>query len=181
MVYNSIAISGLPCSGKSTLLRMLESELRWEAVSVGDYLRDKHRTERPDISFEQYYRGFPPEELMELNNKLKDRGSRGQVIVDTRYVHIFPGNTLTFVTAPLGVGVTRAPRYKYPGQNLEEIRNILLQRELDELNIGRKLWRPEYDFRDRTHYHIVLDSSQMSPEEEVSTVLRSLRQSGFIY
>jgi len=171
MLYDSVAFSGLPGSGKTTLTRILSDRIGWSKVSAGDYLRERHRKEMPEVSFEEFYRGIPLEDLDRLNEWFVERAKQGRVIADTRHVHIIGANTLKiFVTASLGIRAARADLKKYLGKTREEIPEILRQRELDEVRKAQERW-PAYNYRDPRHYQAIIDTERMTPEEEADCVM----------
>ena len=177
--YHSIALAGSPKAGKSTLLQLLKQALPdWEVRSVGDYLRQRHRKERSDITFEEYYKNVVKlEDLVIVNSELAERVEKGKIIADTRYVKPFGERVLKlFLTAPLDVRAKRS-LHAYQGKTLEEVKEILAQREMDEMEKGRLLWGKDHVYTDLKHYHPhgIIDSSKLTPEQERDLILRFVK------
>ena len=175
MKYNSIVISGVPGCGKTVLARLLSSKLNWEICPLGTIWRNRHKDQRPDISFEEYWRQTTLEENAKVNEEVKASVEQGQRIAELRYVHIYGLKTLKiFITSPID---TRVPRVmnRYPGKMPLEVKDIITAREADEVGMGKKLFGEGYDHRDPKHYDLVLDSSKMSIEQEVNLALQALQ------
>ncbi len=172
MKHNSIAISGLPGSGKSSLAELLSVNLNWKIRTVGGIWRERHKQECPDIPFETYWKNTSAEENKAVNDALKYLVDQGRIIADARYVHMFGPKTFkVFVTAPLQVRAQRAVEIgKYYGKTLNEIEKILLDREQDELQMGKTIWGKRYDYRRLSSYNLVLNNGSMTPKEEFEVV-----------
>ena len=177
MDYNAIILSGLPGSGKTTLIESLMKLYSWPKYSIGEMYREKWREKHPDgkVSFEEYWRGVSKEENAEVNRAAKEIFVKGNVIGDTRYsiyCKEHKNNLLVFVTAGLQTRAERALKDndKYKGKSVDDVRRILVQREYDEMSVGNDLFR--YDYRDSSNYHITLNSGMLSVEDEVYLITR---------
>ncbi len=178
MVFTSIVISGLPGSGKSTLATRLSKTYGWPIHSIGQLFREKWKTLHPngEIPFEAYWRSTTPEENIRVNQELRALIAKGHIIGDSRYSVYCKdlSSLLLFVTAPIEIRATRALHSeKYAGRSREEIKNILEQREQDELETGQQLF--EIDYRNPVHYHLVLNSGMLTVEQEVGLVKKLMQ------
>ena len=173
MPYTSIAISGLPGSGKSNLAKKLSEELGWTFYSIGDLWRERHKKANPAVPFEVYWRSTSLEDNLQVNDDLLKIVEKGNIVADTRYVHIFGAGTCKiFINVPLEVRARRANNTgKYAGTSLDGIKTILLNREKDEVKMGKTLWSPDHDYRDERHYDVILNGSDFSVKEECANVL----------
>lgn len=173
--FTSIAISGLPASGKSVLAKKLAEIFDMPVYSVGQFWREKYKQLYPnrEIPFEQYWRKTTFEENQEADRNSEEVLKKGKVIGDLRYP-VYCRNLpvlLVFVTADLETRARRAVATgKYNGQPVEEIQKILFQREADEVRTGKQLYGDAYDYRNPDNYHLVLNSGLMTVEEEVAVV-----------
>ncbi|MCL5419364.1 MAG: hypothetical protein M1354_00600 [Candidatus Marsarchaeota archaeon] len=78
--------------------------------------------------------------------------------------------------ASLEVRAGRAKqRPEYSQMPLDEILHLLARREDDEVKAGRELFK--IDYRDASHYHLVLDTDKMTVHEEFAAVKAVLRSS----
>ena len=174
-----IVISGDPGSGKSTLVYMLSEEYGKEVYAVGLYWRNMYKKEHPDgsITFEEYWGTRSDRDQLEANRSLRHYAQDLGYIVDTRYASIFDKERclIIYLRAPLEVRAERlARRPEYSGKALEEIEAILRKRQDDEVAIGKRLFG--VDYRDRNLYHLILDTSLLTPEEELSAVKSEMRK-----
>jgi len=175
MKFDSIIISGPPVSGKSTLAKALSTHYAWKTHSVGSLFKERWRKLYPnqEISFEEYWKNTSLEE-----NKLMDQETRKlfesqNLIGDFRYsIHCKDLNVLlVLATADLDIRAERASKSgKYKEKTAEEIRNILIEREQDELNTGKKLYGPDYDLRDPKNYHIALDLGKLDTDHALQII-----------
>lgn len=69
MKFTSIVISGLPRSGKTTLVERLANMYGWQSYSIGQSFRDAWKQAYPDgrVSFEEYWRSLSIEKQREVN------------------------------------------------------------------------------------------------------------------
>ena len=176
MAYPNILISGLPKSGKSTLIKELQKIYQVPVMGIGDILRARWKEQFPngELPFETYWPNLPFESQVKINQDLKERIAQGEIIGDTRYPIIVENEKSfkLFVTASLETRVERV--YNNPENTLSKsgIRKILLAREQDELKLGKQLTHDQdYDYRDPKHCHLYLRTDRLTVEEEVGLVL----------
>lgn len=174
-----IVVSGDPGSGKTTFVELLAAEYGKEVYSVGKYWRERYKKEHPsgDITFEEYWRSRPDREQHEANINLSHYAQDLGYIVDTRYTSIFDNEKclIIYLHAPLEVRAKRvANRPEYLGKTIDEIEAILMARQEDEVAIGKRLFG--VDYRDRNLYNLILDSSLLTPEEELVAAKAKMRK-----
>lgn len=175
MDYKSIILSGLPGSGKTTLAKQLSEIYSWPIHSIGQLWRDEWKRHHPDgeVSFADYWRGTTLEDNLNMNKKARKIFERGNVIGDTRYslyCKDLPA-LLVLVTADLDVRSERALNTgRYEGKTVKEVKNVLAEREKDELKVGQDLYGVDYDYRDPEHYHLTINSGMLSVDEEVQII-----------
>ncbi len=110
-MYNSIIISGLPGSGKSSLVRCLAQHYGWSVHPIREMFRERW-VALPDNDkppFPTWWSLLPREEQLRVNDELAQIVARGQIIADTRYAKYVarPDSLAIFVTAPLNVRARR--------------------------------------------------------------------------
>jgi cytidylate kinase len=174
-----IVVSGDPGSGKTTFVELLSAEYGKEVYSVGKYWREKYEKEHPsgDITFDEYWRSRPYRDQLEANTSLRHYAQDLGYIVDTRYASIFDKDRclIIYLRAPLEVRAVRlATRAEYSGRTIKEIEAILAARQEDEVAIGKKLFG--IDYRDRNFYDLILDSSLLTPDEELAAAKARMRK-----
>jgi len=165
-------LSGLPVSGKSTLTRTLSEVYGWPIHSIGDLWRARHKVLYPNgkVSFEEYWRGTSIEDNRKINEQARKIYAAGKIVGDTRY-SIYCKDLpvlLVFITADLEVRAKRGIDTKYRGKSIEDVKQILIEREECEVKMGKELF--DFDYRDIRHYHLALNSGVFSVEEEVEII-----------
>ncbi|MCH7567798.1 MAG: AAA family ATPase [Nanoarchaeota archaeon] len=178
MKYNSIVISGSPGVGKGALGKAIAKKYEWNFYSIGDIWRERWKKLYPstDIYFEDYWKNANLEEQRVVNDEARKIMSEGKVVGDFRYVICCKGlpTLFIFLKSDLNIRARRALELKkYPDKSLEKIKQLLTDREKDEINWGKKLFGEDYDYREPKYYHLILDSGKLTLEEEL-TIITSL-------
>ncbi len=176
MKYNGILFSGLPGSGKSTAVRELAPLLGWHTFSIGDLWREQWKKLCPnqETSFEEYYCTTTLEENRAMDAKAREILSQGNVVSDMRHGIIAEGLPIlrVFISANLNIRTERASQTnKYKGKTVEEIHDLLAEREQTEVMTAKTLYGEEYDFRDASGYHLTLNSGLLTVGEKVNSVI----------
>jgi cytidylate kinase len=173
MNYKSIVFSGLPGAGKSTLVEKLSDVYGWPVCSVGNQWRARWKQKYPSnkVPFEEYWRTTSTKDLEQINMDFAEAIIKGNMIGDSRYA-IYLRNLpvlLVFLSADLETRASRAfGLEKYKDKPIEEIKQILQQREVDEIAAGRRLY--SYDYRDSCYYHVSINTGMLSQEEEIAII-----------
>ena len=183
--YGSLVVSGLPCSGKSALVRRLHEETNWPIHSIGDLFRGKLKKLQESgeadksLTIKDWWPTVPDEEQIKVNKDLLELASKGKIIADTRYAFYLKGSAsnplFVFLTANLGVRAKRVmiSKLEYQGKPLEKIMADLNKREIDEVEMGLRLFGRDYRFP--SDYDLILDSERLSIEQEASKVIGYLK------
>ena len=170
MKYQGIVLSGKPCAGKSTLCEMLSKEFKLKVYSLGQIWRDRWRAEHPngEISFEEYWRKTSDEENRKVNDDAREIMKCENLIVDSRYTAFYCKDLpylRVFLDADLDIRVGRiSKRDSLDINKAVKLKETLLGREVDELKMGMKLFNEDY--RKIRHYHLFLNTSYLTPEQE---------------
>jgi len=173
MKYQSIVFSGLPGAGKSTLVKKLSEIYGWPILAVGDLWRAKWEKIYPDhkVSFEEYWRTTSSRENLQVNVDFRQETLEKNIIGDSRYTTYLRELPilLVFLCADLDARALRAQGLeKYRGKSVEEIKQILHQREIDETAASKRLFN--YDYRDACYYHLALNTTMLSQDEEIAII-----------
>ncbi len=187
MKYNGIVISGLPCSGKSTVGKRLAEKYNWQFYSVGNVWDEKFKEWMEkysegrissEILFGQYWKERSEEENKEVDRKTRSLLEQGQIVVDSRYACMYcPDLPLLRVYIDADPWI-RAQRCiddgRYPGMSAREIKEEILKREAKEIEVGIHLFG--YDYTDESLYHISLDSGKRTIEEQIASIDFHMRE-----
>jgi cytidylate kinase len=171
-----VVISGLPGSGKSTLSKELANVLGWKRHSVGGYWRAKFKEEHPngDVTFEEFWKGTSLEDNARADRELKGIAAEGNVVIDCRFTHKMDpyASLLVFLEATADVRAERLRKLgTYGDKTANEIKDILKARQEDELNMAKRLYGEDYDFRMPINYHVCINTGTLSVEQEIDIVL----------
>lgn len=181
MNYQSIAIAGLPGSGKTTLGEELSKATGWDYFPIGPLFRERHEGMRQNGEtikpFEEWWANDVTDaDITAINKEARERLAYGEKILDSRYAVENARNIkqalLVFVKAPLIVRAQRAfdsGKYKERGIiTLDSAIEFLDKREQDEVRRGQEIFR--YDYRDEKLYDLKLDTSMLALAEEVELI-----------
>lgn len=173
--YTSMFISGPPVAGKSTLAKRLGEYYGLEVFSIGKFFRQewKKRYPKGEVSFEEYWAKTTVEENKKGDKEAREIVKRGGVICEGRFGLAYEGLPVCFIflTADIDTRAKRALKTEhYRSKSLEEIKDILTKREVEELAKGKALYGRQYDWRDPSNYHLVLNSGKLSVGEEAAII-----------
>ncbi len=177
MRFNGILLSGLPGSGKSTAARELQPLLGWPIIYVGGLWREQWKQKCPncELGFEDWMETVTQEEHAAMDAHARDVLARGNVIGDMWHEKIAEGLPIlrVFISAPIEIRAQRGTQTgRFEGKSIDEIKQLLLQREEMQVQNAKKLYGPDYDYRDPSLYHIVLNSGILTVEEKINALLQ---------
>ncbi len=169
-----ITVSGPPGSGKTTVASMLASRLGYPLIVGGRIFR--HMAQEHGMTLEEFsrYAEAHHEVDRELDERLAEElRKRRDVVLDSRlggwiaHLHGIPAFKV-FLTAPLEIRAMRL--MGRDGGTLDEVIERVKYREESE----RKRYMEIYgiDFGDTSIYDLVLDTSDMRPEEVAEEIAR---------
>lgn len=169
----SIVISGLPVSGKSTLIRALEKEMAMPSYSVGDVLKAEWKKAYPNKipTFLNYMESMPLNFHRELDENLKVMFEAGGVIGDSRFISYLDDKKCIkiFVTADIDTRALWAgSRNDYKGMSSTSIKKLLREREDYEFKKGMELFN--VDYRNPVLYHAVINSALLSLSDRIHVI-----------
>jgi predicted cytidylate kinase len=172
-MYSKITISGKICTGKSSVFRALEEKLKWPTFSSGAYFREyskKHNLvlnnaeEQTDILTKKVD-GMVKEMLKKPGNLLLDAWLGGILAGETNDV------LKVLLTAKDDVRFKRFSQREHV--SLEEAKKEVLLRDSSWFEKVEKI-HDRSDFFDEKNYTLVIDTSNVSIEYVVSTILKRL-------
>ena len=166
-----ITITGKPCSGKSTIAKVLVEKYGFKRIGVGDMF--KAEAEKRGMSAEEFnaycikdpaYDFFIDNETARLGKELEGQ----KIIFDSRLAwHFVPKSFKVFVDLNEDEMAKRLANSDRTGKekitDVEEARCSLIHR----FNLENERYKQIYGFDnlDMSNYDFVLDSSDHTPEE----------------
>jgi len=175
-----IAISGPPGSGKSTVCRKLSEILGIEFISSGEIFREMARQHNLTLEeFGELAMRDSRYDIMLDEQMLKIARERAHIILEGRLVaHLLAREGISafkvFLDAKLGERVRRVAERE--GINVEEAQYAIQKREECEIQRYKKHY--DIDIRDTTVYDLIVDTTDIPPEEVVNIILARIEENG---
>ena len=173
-LFEAIVVTGTPFSGKTTLAKLLAEHFNWRYFSVGHMWRDLWKKNYPkgDMSFENFWLQTTDDDNREMDKAAGELLKEGHVVGDLRYgfIHRDPQTLIVFAKCDIDVRVKRALEINaYPGKDFAQIKEILEQRERDEVDRCQALYNGDY--RDSKNYDLLFDTTDAAPDEALEKIL----------
>jgi len=167
----NITITGKPCSGKSTIAKLLVEKHGFRRIGVGDIFKEE--ANRRGMSSEEFnafcmndpsFDFFIDEQTAKLGKELKGQ----KIIFDSRLAwHFVPQSFKVFVDLNEDEMVSRLVESDREGkekyETFEDARKTLVNRRRLEVERYKQLYKVDID--DKSNYDFVIDSSHRLPEE----------------
>jgi predicted cytidylate kinase len=175
MTINKITISGKICTGKSTLLRSLQNELKWPVFMTGKLFREYVNKNRLNL---EHVEEQSEELTKKIDYKVKDLLKLpGNLIVDGWMSGImadsFPDVLKVLLICDNNVRYQRfADREKI---SLEESKKRVEERQNNWLIKLKKIYKRD-DFLDPKKYDLIIDTSNISFDEVLKKVLQKIKE-----
>ncbi|MEK6867420.1 MAG: (d)CMP kinase, partial [Nanoarchaeota archaeon] len=170
-----ITISGEAGSGKSTVADIIANKLKLKRHSTGDYMRTMAAARGVTIIELNKIGETDPSIDKELDNWQKnlEKKKAESFVLDSRLgFHFIPSSIKIFLEANLNV---RAERI-YDDQRLVE-ENTTLKKTIENIKKRQHLERERYkekygiDYLDFSKYDLVLDTTNMSPQQVAEKII----------
>lgn len=179
MAYRNIAISGRIAVGSTSLAQALSQELNWPLRDGGQIFRQVMAEKGFNLETDVHQAvGDRADEFdREVDDKTVGLLSRPQGIIVTSKLAGFLSRDIkhtlhVLITCPLD---TRIKRYSQDrGYQLEEAQNLIQLRQDQDQEKWSHLYSP-CDFFDSEYFDLVLDSGELSVEEETKAVRAKLQ------
>lgn len=171
-----LTVGGPPGSGTSTVCRMLEVELGLEYIYAGQVFRDK--ANEMGLSLSEFSRlcEEEPEYDKGLDKEMVSRARKGRAILEGRMIGPLckKENIPSFKIYIFADKEVRANRVgERDGGEIQEVLRTMEDREESEAQ--RYLQYYDIDPREQHWYDLVIDSSFITPEEEIEIILKAMR------
>ncbi len=175
-----ITISGLPGSGKSTVGRLLAKKLGYRFYSIGDI--------RGKIAMEM---GITIDELNEIGKRefwtdervdkyIKHLGeTQDNFVIDSWLAFNFILQSFkVFLEVDPRKGAERIFKDQRPDEtkldSVEQVIKMLKKRVADTEGRYRKYY--DLDFKDKKHYDLVIDTTNLKPDEIVDKIVEAVKR-----
>lgn len=171
-----ITITGDHASGQGTLSNKLQEKLGYEIYRNGQYVRKLAADKGMTITEFQVYLNEHPDLDRQVENSAKEYAStRDNLIIDAKLGwYVVPESFKVYLKVDIDIAVKRAyedqaRKSTEPYKNIEEAKQKILYRHEEET----KRWIEEYGANrdDMSNYDLVLDTTNLSPEEVCNIVL----------
>ena len=172
-----ISISGRPCSGKSTIAKMIEKNHGFKRIGIGDLFKEEAK--KRGMSSEEFNAlcmsdpsyDFYIDKQSEILGKRYD-GKK--YIFDSRLAwHFVPNSFKVFVTLDDETMIDRLINSDREGKekysSKKDAKKALKNRQALETKRYKKLYN--VDLYDMKNYDFVIDSSNNTPEELVEIIM----------
>lgn len=169
-MYNKITISGLICTGKTSLFWGLQEKLIWPTFSASQFFRDYSRTHNFSLEKAEEQSEYLTKKIdFRVANMLK---SNGNLIVEGWMAGIMadknPDTLRILLTCKDEVRIKRfAVREKY---TYKEAAYHIQQREKNLFKVLEKIYK-RLDFVDPKNYNFIIDTTSISVDTLVTQVL----------
>ncbi len=175
-----ITISGKPGSGKSTVGRLLAKKLGYRFFSAGD-LRGRIAMER-GLTIDQLNEIGKTEKWTdeECDKLLEKMGkTENDLVFDSRLAwHFVPNSFKIF----LDVDLKEAAKRIFSSIRSDEARHNSVDEMLDaitkRMNSDDERYKKWYglSYLDLTHYDLVIDTTQLTPDKTVTKIMQELKK-----
>ncbi len=172
-MYQKITISGLICTGKSTLFASLQKELSWPAFSASQYFRHYSKVHKLSLEKAEEQR----EEITKrVDLHMKDLLLKtGNVLLEGWMAGIMadalPGVLRVFLVCQDAVRIKRFSERNRVSE--PAARQLVHEREQNLLHVLGQIYGRS-DFVDRKKYNCVVDTTHATSEEVHAMVLAHL-------
>jgi predicted cytidylate kinase len=172
IMINKITLSGFAGTGKSTVGKIIEKELGFKFISVGNYTRDFAEKEFGlNINeFQEKCKNEPELDKL-IDEKFKaECNSKSKLVIDYRLGFKFIENSFNvFLKVSDEEAALRIKRANRTGENIShasinERNSKMKMRFIDNYNV---------DFTNETNYHICIDTDNLSPEQVSELIIKA--------
>lgn len=175
MDFKNIAVSGRIGAGTSTLAKQLSQTLGWPLRDASQVFRDISMQRGSDLE------KSPQQYSDEIDKQVDDKTlavlkENPQVVVTSKLAGFLSRNLKhalrVLITCPQEERIRRYAKSR--GHPVDEAKQLLILREKLDQEKWQQLYG-KYDFFSPEYFQLVLDSSRLSPQDEIKQILAHLR------
>jgi cytidylate kinase len=175
-----ITISGTPGSGKTSVAKILAKQLGLVHYSIGD-LRGKMALER-EINIDELNKlgeqeDFTDKEADKYQQKLGKK--EDNFVIDGRLsYHFIPSSVKIFLDVNLDTGCRRIMKDKRADEKSFETVEKTKQHIKNRIKSDDYRYKKYYniDYKDKTQYDLIIDTSEMIVEEVANAIIKYLKR-----
>ena len=181
-----ITLAGAPASGKGTVGKILAQRLGFKSYSTGQMRRDEASSK--NMTLEEFNDWSLKNKMGDkfFDDKQKELGEKqDNFVIDGRLAWYFiPHSIKVFLDVDIDEGARRRfAEINKPGRaeqhltSLEDVKKVLIDRTKHDLERYGDLYGiKEYD---KKKFDIVIDTTQLSPQQVADAILDSIRKMGY--
>ncbi len=180
-----LTITGAPCSGKSTVARMLELKYGFDRMSTGKIVRDMAKERGIDIVEMQEVLNADPTIDQKIEERQKQIGierADDKLIMEARLAwYAVPHSFKVYVTIPED---EMAKRFLADGERagdndkvvstIEEASEILAYRKNQEIERYKKIYN--VDLSDMSNFDLVVENYNKTPEQTADEIYEAYKK-----
>jgi len=172
-----ITISGIAGSGKSTVAKLLAKKLNYNHYSIGDFMREIAK-ER-NISLLELSKQAEEDKTIdkELDKKQIELGkTEDNFVIDSRLgFHFIKDSKKIFLDVNLNEAAKRILKEKRQHEQYKDIQESI-EKIKKRIKSEDKRYRGYYNlhYHDRKNYDLVIDTTELKPEEIVDEILKTI-------
>jgi CMP/dCMP kinase len=180
-----ITISGYPGSGKSTVAKLLESQLKMKRYSMGDLRREIAQEHNMTIEEWNTHGETSDETDIPVDNKQRDLGkNEDDFIIDGRLSwHFIPNSLKVFLDVAPREGARRILEHSKEGmrpsegahESIDEVIKYCADRTASDNKRYQKYYGLKWD--NPENFDISIDTSDLTPEQVVEQIIKRVKGS----
>ncbi|MBI4140141.1 cytidylate kinase family protein [Candidatus Woesearchaeota archaeon] len=192
MLFEIYTISGTPGSGKSTVAKILEQKTNYHRIHAGGIFRKElypNLEYNPkSLPFEEWYSTLPSDFLdREVDSRMASvaREKSGLILEGRMVFNVVPKDKKAlhiYLKCDPKIAAMRIFHQSSSGKGREEESKYVDEKEVfEKIEIRTKAEQERYkkiygvDVQDMKHYNIVIDTTNISPEDVVEIILLKSR------
>jgi len=174
-----ITISGIAGSGKSTVAKLLAKKLNYKHYSVGDFMREIAK--QRNLTLLELSKQAETDKSIdkELDEKQIELGKKeDNFVIDARLgFHFIKSSIKVFLEVDLNEAANRILKEKRQHEQYKDVIDSI-NKIKTRINSEDKRYRGYYniDYHDKTNYDIVIDTTNIKPDEIVNKILKIINQ-----
>jgi len=171
-----ITISGLPGSGKTTVGRLLAEQLGCNFYSVGDFRGEM--AQKSGLNIDELNRlgqkEFWTDQQADQWQKKIGQSEKEAVVDGWLSFHFIPNSLKIFIEVNPTIAAHRIFINQRPDEEYLDAEEKIKERLVNRLKETQQRFFKYYqvDFLDKNHYDLIINSSNISPQEVVNKIIK---------